>query len=339
MPSTPPLQGGAASVSEVSAASGVSVPVPALRGGVSGEPGKQGAEELLRLENISYTYSESYQALKGVSATFNAGEMVAVLGSNGAGKSTFFLCCNGVLRPQQGRIFYRKNELSSAKKDVYALRQGVGLVFQDPDSQIIAGKVESEVSFGPMNLRLDADEVRRRVDEALEQMDITRYRDFAPQYLSGGEKKRVSIADILAMQPSMILLDEPTASLDPENCEALEQVLRALNKAGITIVISTHDVDFAYRIARRALVFAGGNIIADASIDEVFANSEILAQAGLKKPLLYEAFAAVRERLSAPEQDALCRVPLPKTVEEFTACLEHFSRSAESQAQGKKLDG
>ncbi|MCL2163866.1 MAG: ATP-binding cassette domain-containing protein [Oscillospiraceae bacterium] len=273
--------------------------------------------ELLRVENISYHYDNNYIALKNASVTFHTGEIVAVLGSNGAGKSTFFLCCNGVLRPQSGKIYYRGEEISKSKKDIYKLRQAVGLVFQDPDSQIIAGSVESEVSFGPMNLRLPHDEVSRRVEEALAQMDISRYKDYAPHYLSGGEKKRVSIADILAMQPEMILLDEPTASLDPQNADVLEQIIRDLNRKGITIVISTHDVNFAYRVAGRTIVFMRGEIIADASVDEVFAQAEALELAGLKKPLLYEAFECMQANF--PNMQGKRK---PRTVEEFQAFVK-----------------
>ena len=268
--------------------------------------------ELLRVENISYQYDNKQLALNNVSAAFRKGELVAVLGGNGAGKSTFFLCCNGVLTPQSGNIFYKGQEISDKKKDVYILRQAVGLVFQDPDNQIIAGSVESEVSFGPMNLRLPRDEVSRRVEQSLVQMDIVRYRDQAPHYLSGGEKKRVSIADILAMQPEIILLDEPTASLDPQNADVLEQILRELNLKGITIVISTHDVNFAYRVAERAIVFTQGEIIMDASVDEVFASMETLEKAGLKKPLLYEAYEIIKA--GAPNMSGERK---PKTIEEF----------------------
>ena len=268
--------------------------------------------ELLRAENISYRYNDKILAINRISVTFHAGERVAVLGCNGAGKSTFFLCCNGVLRPQTGKIFYDGKEISGSKKDIMTLRQGVGLVFQDPDSQIIAGSVESEVSFGPMNLKLSDDEVSRRVEESLEQMNIGRYRDYAPQYLSGGEKKRVSIADILAMRPRMILFDEPTASLDPQNVDALENILNELTKIGITLIISTHDVNFAYRFAPRAIVFSQGEIIADSDIDEVFASAETLEKAGLKKHLLYDAFECVRDRY--PE---LSTHRKPRTIEEF----------------------
>ena len=272
--------------------------------------------DLLRIENINYSYGGTVFALKNVSVSFRAGERVVVLGGNGAGKSTFFLCCNGVLRPQSGKIFYNEHEISS-KKDMYMLRQGVGLVFQDPDSQFIAGNVESEVSFGPVNLRLPAEEVLHRVDQSLEQMDISRYRDQAPQYLSGGEKKRVSIADILAMQPSIILIDEPTASLDIKNVDMLEKTLDELSNKGITIVVSTHDVDFAYKIATRAVVFAQGEVIADMDMDDIFSSAGILEKAGLKKPLLYEAFEILQYNLSQekPLLDETTRKP--KNIEEF----------------------
>lgn len=252
--------------------------------------------ELLRLEHIHYRYEEKYPALQDVSAVFYEGERIAVLGGNGAGKSTFFLCCNGVLHPQSGKIFLKEREIANSKKDISLLRQTVGLVFQEPDSQIIAGTVENEVSFGPMNLRLDRDEVVRRITRSLGQMNLDGYQKRAPQYLSGGEKKRVSIADILAMQPDMILLDEPTASLDPENVAILEQTLDDLSLAGITLVVSTHDVDFAWRFATRAIVFSRGEVIADTDINEMFASEAVLLKARLKKPLLYAAAELLERR-------------------------------------------
>jgi len=268
--------------------------------------------ELLKLEHIYFQYEERYIALNDVSATFHKGERVAILGNNGAGKSTFFLCCNGVLHPQKGGVFLNGREVTHSKKDVNLLRQAVGLVFQDPDSQIIAGTVEGEISFGPMNLGLDEKEVGQRVEQSMTQMNLTDYEGRAPQYLSGGEKKRVSIADILAMQPDMILLDEPTASLDPENVILLEEILDALSKEEIALVISTHDVDFAYRFAKRAIVFSQGKIIADTDTEEVFGSDEILSRAGLKKPLVY----AAAEHLEKQFPDIIMGNK-PKSIEEL----------------------
>ncbi|MDR2868886.1 MAG: energy-coupling factor ABC transporter ATP-binding protein [Deferribacteraceae bacterium] len=273
--------------------------------------------DILTLENISYCYDDKRLALDNVSASFRAGERIAILGNNGAGKSTFFQCCNGLLRPSSGKIFYKGALLGRSKRELLALRQGIGLVFQDPDSQIIAGSVESEISFGPMNLRLPQADVAKRVDQALEQMHLDGYAERAPQYLSGGEKKRVTIADILAMQPELIMLDEPTASLDPENVAALERTLAKLSNQGIAIVIATHDVDFAYKVAERALVFAGGKIIADDDICEIFAAESILTAANLKPPLVYEAFKALRSKFNLD-------LAMPRSIEELCACIERI---------------
>lgn len=244
--------------------------------------------EILRLEQICYSYEEDRTALSGVSVTLYSGQRVAVLGNNGAGKSTFFLCCNGVLSPSAGSLYLEGRELSGKKPDRSLLRRSVGLVFQDPDSQIIAGTVEAEISFGPMNLRLPEDEVRRRVDEAVENMQLEEFRTRAPHYLSGGEKKRVSIADVLAMEPKLLLLDEPAASLDPANTRLLERNLEELSGRGLGLVIATHDVDFAWRWADRVLVFHKGGLRADAEPEAVFADKELLDLCGLQQPLLYQ---------------------------------------------------
>ena len=185
-------------------------------------------------------------------------------------------------------------------------------MFQEPDTQIIAGTVGSEVSFGPMNLGLDRQEVELRITRSLARMNLEGYENRAPHYLSGGEKKRVSIADILAMEPDMILLDEPTASLDPENVALLERTLEELNEAGITLVVSTHDVDFAYGFARRAVVLSQGEIIRDGEIEEVFRDEEVLKKAGLKKPLLCQV-AEVLEGCVPEARD----VRRPRRVEDF----------------------
>jgi cobalt/nickel transport system ATP-binding protein len=269
-------------------------------------------KEILRLEYVDYIYEDRYPALKNVCVTISEGERIAVLGGNGAGKSTFFLCCNGVLRPQSGKIFLRDQKIAYSKQDTMSLRQAVGLVFQEPDSQIIAGSVESEVSFGPMNLLLPRDEVERRVSRSLESMNLDGYQNRAPQYLSGGEKKRVCIADILAMMPDILLLDEPTASLDPENVTLLEQTLDRLSEAGITLAVSTHDVDFAYRFATRGIVFNNGEIIADGGIEKVFESDEILSKAGLRKPYLYAAAELLEKRFNVSVD-----VRKPRNVNEF----------------------
>ena len=265
-------------------------------------------EELLRFEHVSFAYEDGAEqrlALKDCSVSIGAGERVAVLGSNGAGKSTFFLLSNGVLCPKEGTVFFPGEPVGRKKQELNRLRRGVGLVFQDPDVQILGGTVEEEISFGPMNLGLSREEVRRRVDGAVERMHLEDLRQRAPQYLSGGEKKRVSIADALAMEPELLLMDEPAASLDPENCRILEETLDMLGEQGLALAVATHDVDFAWRWAQRILVFQHGCLAADRTPEEIFSDTALLDTCHLAQPMLFRAARAMGIR------------PLPRTMEDF----------------------
>ena len=265
------------------------------------------SEPILQLENVSYAYPDGPLAVDKLSVSIHKGERVAVLGRNGAGKSTFFLLCNGILEPDQGKLYCGGKAVSRKKKDLLELHRRVGIVFQEAENQILAVTVEGEVSFGPMNLGLPTDAVQRRTEAALEAMGLEEYAERSPQYLSGGEKKRVTIADILAMSPDVILLDEPTASLDPENAARLEEILDELTRAEIALAVSTHDVDFAARFAERGLVFAGGRLVADGPMKSIFSREELLREAGLRKPWLWQAAEALR-----PGEESY-----PMTMEQF----------------------
>ncbi|MDD6188325.1 MAG: ATP-binding cassette domain-containing protein [Clostridiales bacterium] len=265
-------------------------------------------EPILELENVSYTYPDGPVAVDDLSVSVGRGERVAVLGSNGAGKSTFFLLCNGILEPSAGCIRCGGRQMSRKKKDLIELHRRVGIVFQEAENQILAVTVEGEVSFGPINLGLPMEEVEQRTADALQRMGLQGYGDRSPQYLSGGEKKRVTIADILAMKPDVILLDEPTASLDPENVVRLERTLDQLTQAGIALMVSTHDVDFAARFARRGLVFVHGKLAADGPMETIFSRQELLEQAGLRKPWIWQAAEELH-----PGEDSY-----PMTMEQFS---------------------
>lgn len=245
---------------------------------------------ILQTKNLKYTYDAS-PVLKGVSVGIRPGERVAVMGMNGAGKSTFFLNLNGVLWPDEGEILLAGEIVG--KKNLKDLRHRVGFVFQDADSQIIASNVRAEISFGPMNMGLTRDEVIKRVDDAIEYMSLQDMQDRAPQYLSGGEKKRVSIADILAMEPDVLIFDEPMAALDPVNAAKVEEVLEQLHDEGKTLLVATHDVDFAYRFADRIIVMCKGEVIADGTPDEIFSDEEVLIQANLKVPAVLTIWRAL----------------------------------------------
>ena len=267
---------------------------------------------IIQLENVSYAYPDGPMAVKNLSVSIGKGERVAVLGRNGAGKSTFFLLCNGILEPGEGKLFCDGQPVTHKKKDLLDLRRRVGIVFQEAENQILAVTVEGEVSFGPMNLGLPLQEIEKRTGEALSSMGLHDYAQRSPQFLSGGEKKRVTIADILAMEPDLILLDEPTSSLDPENVTRLEETLDQLSEAGIALVVSTHDVDFAARFAPRGLVFSQGKLVADGSLESIFSRRELLEEAGLRKPWLWQAAEALRPGEAS----------YPMTMEQFTCWRE-----------------
>ena len=260
----------------------------------------QEKEPILKVEDLHYAYNGEKAALNGIDLNIYEGEKIAVLGSNGAGKSTFFLNINGVL-----------------KSNLNNLRKNVGIVFQDADNQIIASTVMAEVSFGPMNLKLPREEVISRVDKALEYMNISGFKDRPPHYLSGGEKKRVSIADIIAMESEVIIFDEPTAALDPLNAAMLEEVLQKMGDEGRTMLISTHDVDFAYRWAERVIVFCHGKIIADDTPLAVFKQEDILKQANLKHPMMFDVYDILKEKGIVPKGDVY-----PKNIAEFQAMVK-----------------
>lgn len=270
---------------------------------------------ILKVKELHYTYGTGQSALDGVDLDIFQGQKIAVIGSNGSGKSTFFLNINGVLTPEHGTITYR--DMIINKKNLKELRKNIGIVFQDADNQIIASTVWAEVGFGPMNLKLPKEEVKKRIEEALAYMNISEFRDRPPHYLSGGEKKRVSIADIIAMKSEIIVFDEPTAALDPLNASMLEEVLDKLGEEGKTILVSTHDVDFTYRWAQRVIVFCEGKIIADGTPVEIFQNESLLRQANLKKPTLLEVYELLVKKKLLEDKEQY-----PKNTRELEQILE-----------------
>ncbi len=270
------------------------------------------------MRDVSYQYENASTALCAVNVKLDKGERVAVLGNNGAGKSTFFLCCNGVLKPDKGDVLFEGKPLSYKRKELLALRRKVGIVFQDADDQIIASTVEEEISFGPMNLALSKELVRKKVDQSIHYMGLEALRKRPPHYLSGGEKKRVSIADIIAMESEIILFDEPTASLDPENIHLFQQTLDKLSEQGKTLVVSTHDIEFAWNWADRVLVFHAGRVLLEGSPEEVFAEESLLEKAGICRPILYDVVHLLAQK-------GLITLPfhLPKELNEFKKMLSH----------------
>ena len=246
------------------------------------------AMAIIRTENLHFTYQgEENETLHGVNLEIEEGSFVAILGHNGSGKSTLAKLFNGILLPNEGRVLV--NGIDTTHEDkLLDVRRTVGLVFQNPDNQIVANVVEDDVAFAPENLGVEPDEIRRRVDSALKTVGMYEYRQHAPHLLSGGQKQRVAIAGVLAMQPRCIVLDEPTAMLDPVGRrEVISTVTRLCREEGITVVLITHHMSECIG-ADRLVVMSEGRIVADGTPREVFAQVELLRSEGLSVPVTTE---------------------------------------------------
>ena len=256
---------------------------------------------IIKVEELVYTYEGAETpTLKGLDLEIEEGSFVAVLGHNGSGKSTLAKHLNGILLPTSGRVLVDGMD-TAEEKNLLAVRHTVGMVFQNPDNQIVANVVEDDVAFGPENLGIPPEEIRRRVDDALTSVQMYEYRNHAPHLLSGGQKQRVAIAGILAMKPRCIVLDEPTAMLDPVGRgEVLDTVTRLNKQEGITVILVTHHMEECIG-ANRLLVMSGGKILMDGSPREIFPRVEEMEAAHLGVPdttrLLY---ALNREGRSLP---------------------------------------
>lgn len=257
-------------------------------------------EVRIAAEHLSFHYTDeenkaaSPEILKDLSLTLEPGTFAAVLGHNGCGKSTLAKHMNGILLPTGGKMWVAGMDTADETK-LYEIRQRVSMVFQNPDNQIVATIVEEDAAFGPENLGLPPEEIRRRVDDALKAVGMYDYRMHAPSQLSGGQKQRVAIAGIIAMRPSCIVLDEPTAMLDPKGRREVMKTIRLLNRNyGITIVLITHYMEEAAQ-ADRVIVMDEGNILLDDTPEEVFSHVEQMKQIGLDVPQVTELVYELRQ--------------------------------------------
>ena len=228
---------------------------------------------ILETENLVYRYPDGTKAVDGISIRIEKGEKISFVGRNGSGKSTLFLLLNGTIKPQEGRILYDGKEIGYGSADIRDLRKKVGIVFQNSDDQIFAPTVYQDIAFGPANLGYSEAETDRIVNEMIDRFGLQSVRDKPPHHLSGGQKKRVAIAGILAMDPDIIILDEPLSNLDPLGADEILDVLNELNHFGKTIVISTHDVDLAYRWSDSVYLLSKGKLIDSGKPENVFKKS------------------------------------------------------------------
>ena len=250
----------------------------------------------LSTKNLSYTYPDGTHALKNINMEIYKGQKVAIMGPNGAGKSTLFSHFNGLTEPTSGHVEIDGKAIKYDKDTLLEVRQKVGIVFQDPNDQLFAPTVKEDVAFGPMNLGLDYEEVEKRVSEALTMVGMEQYMDKTPHHLSGGQQKRVAIAGIIAMRPEIMILDEPTAGLDPEGVEKVLDILDNLNKEGMSIVISSHDIEMVNEFAEKIFVLNNGEILESGDKHEIFSNKELLKKAHLKAPITTEILYTLKKK-------------------------------------------
>lgn len=269
----------------------------------------------LSAKNLSYTYPDGTRALKNINLKIYKGQKVAIIGPNGAGKSTLFSHFNGLTEATTGEIEIDGKKMEYDKQSLLKIRQQVGIVFQDPNDQLFAPTVKEDVAFGPMNLGLDYEEVNRRVEEALAMVGMKEYKDKTPHHLSGGQQKRVAIAGIIAMRPNIMILDEPTAGLDPEGVRKVLDILNKLNEEGMSIVISSHDIEMVNEFADEIYILNKGEILANGNNHEIFSNKELLKKAHLKAPITTEILHQLKEK--GYDIDTT-KVDLDELVEELT---------------------
>ena len=268
----------------------------------------------LQTKDLSFTYPDGTEALKKVNITIKKGERIAIMGPNGAGKSTLFSHFNGLSEPTSGHVEIDGEKIIFERGELLKVRQKVGIVFQDPNDQLFAPTVKEDVAFGPMNLGLDYDEVNSRITEALELVGMSGFEDKTPHHLSGGQQKRVAIAGIVAMKPEIMILDEPTAGLDPEGVDKVLNILNNLNKEGISIVISSHDIEMVNHFADKIYVLYGGEIIASGDKHQIFSDKELLKKAHLKAPITTEILYKLKEKGLNVDTE---KISIDETVEEI----------------------
>lgn len=237
----------------------------------------------LEVSGLAYAYPDGNQALFGVDLSVGRGERVAMLGPNGAGKTTLVLHLNGILAPGRGAV--RVGGLPVAKENLAEIRRRVGIVFQDPDDQLFMPSVREDVAFGPASLGLRGEELRARVLAALDRVGMAEYADRPPHHLSFGQRRRVAVATVLAMEPEILVLDEPSSNLDPASRRELADVLRSLD---VTVLMVTHDLPYALELCPRSVVLSGGVVVADGRTQDLMCDGDLMREHRLELPFGFD---------------------------------------------------
>jgi cobalt/nickel transport system ATP-binding protein len=259
-----------------------------------------------KIEKLTHRYDDGTLALDDISTNFAKGERTALLGTNGSGKTTLLLHLNGILEPTAGKVYFENEPLDYKADSLRSLRKRVGYVFQDPNDQLFAPTVKQDVAFGPLNLGLPADEVKAAVNEALEIVGMSKFVDKPPHFLSLGQKKRVALAGVLAMQPEVIVMDEPTSNLDPRASSELLHLLLKLNReSGITLIMATHDVDMVPLYANQLCILSESKLVAEGSPNKIFSDSDLIRNLNLRSPRITHLFEILKKEDNLPFSEEL----------------------------------
>lgn len=278
---------------------------------------KREEDWVIEAQDVSYTYDgNNERALDGLNLKIRRGTKVAFMGGNGSGKSTFFLCLNGIRRPDTGKICIDGEAIEYTRKGLLNVRGRVGIVFQEPDDQLFSASVYEEISFGILNLGADEETARREVESVIKELEITPFQDRPAHALSGGQKKQVAIADILVMHPEVMILDEPAAALDPKHTKKVQQIVDHLTEKGITVLMATHDINYAYAWADEIILMHEGKVIRQGTPFDVCSDRAALKTASLEVPAVLRIHQRLKEKGLIPE-DA---VP-PGSVDELVESL------------------
>lgn len=261
---------------------------------------------IFRVQNLVHQYSDGTLALDDISLAFKKGERIALLGTNGSGKTTLLNHFNGILKPTSGKIYFEEKLLEYNSKALLELRRRVGFVFQDPNDQLFAPTVKQDIAFGPLNLGLPQEEVNKIVDRTLETVGMSEFKEKPPHFLSLGQKKRVALAGVLAMQPEVIIMDEPTSNLDPRATSEILHLLLQLNKeSGITLLLATHDVDMVPLFANRLFILNKGKLVSEGAPKDIFSDAELIRKVNLRSPRLTHLFEVLKKENQLPINDKL----------------------------------
>lgn len=258
---------------------------------------------MFKINNLTYKYDKNRKALDNITMDFDRGDIIGIIGSNGSGKSTLFNNLMGILKATQGEILYKNNQLKYDKKSLYNLRKDVGIVFQDPEKQIFYSMVYDDLAFALRNIGMDEKNIKVRINKALEAVNGEDFIDRPVHSLSFGQKKRVAIASVIAMENDLVLLDEPTAGLDPESTRAIVEIIKSMHKKGKKIVITSHDMNLIYDICDYVYVLNQGKIISEGNVEEVFVDEEKIEEAGLELPWLVKLNKNMNLPLFRKEED------------------------------------